>query len=300
MGEQPRNESGSTPESHSTKRNFYIFGHNISHSLSPALHNAGFKELGLPHHYSIHQSEAVDESVEQIINRPDFGGASVTYPHKLQVGRLLSSLSRSAERIGAVNTIVVRDSNGQRVLEGDNTDWLGIKSCIETSKVGNFQFISALILGAGGAARAACYAVQTLGVSEIVVVNRTKEKAVQMMQHFPGTPFRVYGNLEELAKEKRHSFFLIVPCIPADDLTEEKIPKEIFSEGAPGVLVEMAYRPQVTGMMKVAEAMDGWKVFRGTDVLEEQAYAQFTLWTGKPAPVSAMREGMHAAVAARA
>ena len=65
------------------------------------------------------------------------------------------------------------------------------------------------------------------------------------------------------------------------------------------VLVEMAYRPPKTGMMKVAGQYSGWKIFKGTDVLEEQAYAQFTLWTGRPAPVSVMRGAMMVAINAR-
>jgi hypothetical protein len=97
-------------------KKFYIFGNNISHSMSPTLHNAGFKELGLPHHYSIHETSNVDINIHNLMSQPDFGGASVTFPHKLQIGKYLSKTSESAKLIGAVNTVVVRDVDRKRVL----------------------------------------------------------------------------------------------------------------------------------------------------------------------------------------
>ncbi|KAF5660293.1 shikimate-5-dehydrogenase [Fusarium denticulatum] len=274
------------------KKQFYIFGHNISHSLSPTLHNAGFKALNLPHHYQIHESENVDESVESIIQQPDFGGASVTFPHKLQIGKLLGSLSPRGESIGAINTVVVKEFNGKRVLHGDNTDWIGIKRCVEKSGARDFASSSALVLGAGGAARAACYAVQTLGFGELIVVNRTLSKAEEMTSRFPDLKTRSFAALEEAATAKDAHIRLIVACVPADDLGADKIPSGLFSGTGDGVLVEMAYRPQVTGMMTVAERYPGWSIYRGIDVLEEQAYAQFELWTGRQAPVDAMRGAM--------
>ncbi|KAI1012825.1 hypothetical protein LB504_008503 [Fusarium proliferatum] len=274
------------------QKQFYIFGHNISHSLSPTLHNAGFKALNLPHHYQIHESENVDASVESIIQRPDFGGASVTFPHKLQIGKLLESVSPRGESIGAINTVVVKEFNGKRVLHGDNTDWIGIKRCVEKSGARDFASSSALVLGAGGAARAACYAVQTLGFGELIVVNRTLSKAEDLVSRFPDLTTRAFATLEEASAAKNAQIRLIIACVPADDLGAEKIPSTLFSGTGDGVLVEMAYRPQVTGMMTVSERYSGWKVYRGVDVLEEQAYAQFELWTGREAPVGAMRSAM--------
>lgn len=296
------------------QRNFYIFGHNIQHSLSPALHNAGFRACGLPHVYSIHESPSVDASVEAILARPDFGGASVTFPHKLQVGRVLDSLAPAAEKVGAVNTIVVREpeggggggGGGRRQLVGDNTDWLGIGRCVRKSGVLSSSSSSpsgqhpsltsrppALVLGAGGAARAACHALQEDGWAAITVVNRTRATAERMARGFPGVDFRVHETLEAAACAGIDGAFrVVVACIPADDLGEDEIPAALFAGAESGVLIEMAYRPLVTGMMRVAGAHAGWKVYRGVDVLEEQAYSQFELWTGRPAPVKEMREAM--------
>ncbi|KAM0542088.1 hypothetical protein ACHAPJ_012951 [Fusarium lateritium] len=278
----------------SGQKQFFIFGHNISHSLSPDLHNAGFKALDLPHHYQIHESENVDETVEELINRPDFGGASVTFPHKLQIGRLLDSVSTQGESIGAINTVVVKELGGRRSLYGDNTDWIGIKRCITKSGVRNFETSSAVVLGAGGAARAACFALQTLGYRDIILVNRTLSKAQDLASRFSDLKPRAFSTLQEAAVQDAQ-VQLIIACVPADDLGEDEIPPGLFSGTGEGVLVEMAYRPQVTGMMTVAGRHSNWKVYRGVDVLEEQAYAQFELWTGRQAPV----EVMHAAMQTR-
>jgi shikimate-5-dehydrogenase len=275
-----------------TRRNYFIFGHNISHSLSPTLHNAGFQELGLPHRYSIHQSENVDETVKEIINRPDFGGASVTFPHKLQIAKLLDSVTLCAEKVGAVNTIIVQGDGCKRRLHGDNTDWVGIKRCIEKSKLENLNTASALVVGAGGAARAACYALQELGVSELAIVNRTTSNGEKMASHFSEMTTHVCRTFQDALTVIKAPLQVIVACVPADDLGEDKIPSVLFAGSERGVLVEMAYRPQITGMMRVAARYHGWSIYRGIDVLEEQAYEQFQMWTGREPPVSVMREAM--------
>ncbi|KAF3035790.1 hypothetical protein E8E12_003275 [Didymella heteroderae] len=271
---------------------YFIFGYNISHSLSPTLHNTGFRELGLPHHFSIHETPAVDESVESIISRTGFGGAAVTFPHKLQIGSLLDSISPSAEKVGAVNTIIAQGSGTERKLHGDNTDWIGISRCIERSTAFDLGSSAGLVLGAGGAARAACYALQNLGISELLVVNRTLSRAEEMAAHFDKVESRSFNTLEEAVREAKAPLRVVVACVPADDLGKDKIPAELFSGSDTGVLVEMAYRPQVTGMMEAATDHKGWRICRGIDVLEEQAYEQFQMWTGQPAPKAVMRTAM--------
>ncbi|KAF9875061.1 quinate pathway repressor protein [Colletotrichum karsti] len=246
----------------------------------------------------------VDETVEDVIKKDDFGGASVTFPHKLQIGKLLDRVSPFADKIGAVNTVIVEDdpASGKRLLVGDNTDWHGIKRCIEKSGIEDLRSSAALILGAGGAARAACFAVQEIGISEVIVVNRTASKARDMAAKFPRiSTVHVFESLEAAVLRVQEGATklpvrVVIACVPADDLTAEKVPAALFSGAKSGVLVEMAYRPQVTGMMFVASLHDGWRVFKGVDVLEEQAYAQFELWTGRKAPVEVMRAAMQAKI----
>lgn len=286
---------------------FYIFGNNISHSLSPTLHNSGFEELDLPYHYSIIESPDVDKTVERLISRSDFGGASVTYPHKLQIGRLVDSVSACSAKVGAINTIVVERggaNGGGRRLRGDNTDWLGILRCIRKCRHQDLEKLPALVLGAGGAARAACHALQTLGVFDITIVNRTKETAEVVAKHFPEfKTIHIYQTLHEACVAYERPYGIIIACVPAIYVDESHIPELLFSprgmDKHGGLLIEMAYKPHVTNMMKAVSRHPGWDVFGGTDVLEEQAYAQFEMWTGMEAPTEVMGRSMRAAMQAQ-
>ncbi|KAI0467261.1 hypothetical protein F4859DRAFT_272407 [Xylaria cf. heliscus] len=276
-------------------QSFYIFGHNISHSLSPTLHNAGFQEINFGGHYRIHESPDVDESVVDLIKQPGFGGASVTFPHKLQIGQHLDYITTAASAVGAVNTVVVdRSSGGDRRLVGDNTDWSGIRTCILQAWKEGMEKLPAVVLGAGGAARAACFAIQSLGIREVILVNRTRSSAEKMIAHFPELRFSYFPTLREVPVMglRTSPIQVIIGCIPVDNMGEPDIPEELFTSAPYGVVVEMAYRPLVTPMMQVTSRYAGWAVFNGTDVLKEQAYAQFELWTGQKAPSSIMSQAM--------
>lgn len=281
-------ETSQNREPASTKK-FYIFGYNISHSLSPTIHNAGFKHTGFDAHYTIHETPEVDSSIAALLADPEFGGASVTFPHKLQVEGLLDSVSAAATKIGAINTISKKDGK----LLGDNTDWSGVKACIDSAGISGLADAPAIVLGAGGAARAACYALVELGIPKILVVNRTRANAEAMVSRFPEASFDVFETLGEAVEaSKTAPARVVVGCIPADDLTEDKVPVKLFGGAESRVLVEMAYRPPVTGMEKAAARSPGWRTFKGIDVLREQGYAQFSIWTGMEAPKEVMSQAM--------
>ncbi|XP_014550254.1 hypothetical protein COCVIDRAFT_115954 [Bipolaris victoriae FI3] len=275
-----------------TGLDFFIFGNNISFSLSSHLHNAGFAKLRYPGHYTIHDTKAVDETVKHLMRQPNFGGTSVTFPHKLQIGNFLDVITPRALSVGAVNTIVVKQSQTGRILEGDNTDWSGIRSCIVKSHLSDIESSTAVVLGAGGAARAACYALETLQIKDVIIVNRRRSNAEEMAKHFPALSTHICTDMDNAHLLSSSPVRIVIGCIPADDLTEDRISSSLFSGAKSGVLVEMAYRPLETGMMKVAARYPAWRIFKGMDVLKEQAYAQFELWTGKDAPIEVMEEAM--------
>jgi pentafunctional AROM polypeptide len=104
-------------------KQFYIFGFPISKSKSPVLHNTAFAHHQLPHHYSYVETDTLDNSVRERLRASNFGGASVTQPHKLEVRKFVDSVTPIAELLGAINTIIpVRGADGKRMLVGDNTD----------------------------------------------------------------------------------------------------------------------------------------------------------------------------------
>jgi len=129
----------------------WLIGHPVAHSLSPAMHNAAFDKLGLPHRYTVRDvTDAQLGATLDRLRRADVLGANVTIPHKEAALRLVDEASDEARRIGAVNTIVRR---GERLI-GDNTDRIGFHRGLESAGILEISNVDVLVLGAGGAARA--------------------------------------------------------------------------------------------------------------------------------------------------
>ncbi|KAK6004316.1 hypothetical protein QM012_008178 [Aureobasidium pullulans] len=280
---------------------YYLLGFNIKGSFSPLLHNTGFKLLGLPYTYDLFEVPHVDESVEKLLQDPKVGGFSVTAPHKLEVGRFMDDISDEARTMGSVNTIVATNpSDGsQRRLYGDNTDWLGITRCIQGGKIDlDESGTTAVVLGAGGAARAAVYAFIKLGIHNIIVVNRTLERAQELAASFPSHNIEVVHSLLAFRDRSNNHILkvsVIVGCLPAHVLTEFDVPDWLFPNVQKGVLVEMAYGRR-TAITEKALAASNWTVFDGIDVLQQQAFGQFEAWTGQTAPKMEMMDAVNKAL----
>ncbi|KAG2004494.1 arom polypeptide [Coprinopsis cinerea AmutBmut pab1-1] len=308
-------------------KHFHLFGTPIAHSMSPTLHNTGFELLGLPFKYGLLESKEVDckEVRDVISDKEGFGGASVTIPFKVDVIELLDELTESAKEIGAVNTIIPVhrssiNAQGQeettRVLVGDNTDWVGIRVCI-TQRVSEGELrnenTSGLVIGAGGTARAAIYALQDLGVPVIYLFNRTKEKAEDLAKAFVGGADKKWnGQLVVLDKlgggwgDVGVAPRVIVSTVPAsatalpsastaaiagqvDKSTNQIVlPADVFAyTSGSAVVVDMAYKPAETPLLKLAKELKeegNWACVQGLEVLLEQGYIQFEKWTGRRCP----------------
>ena len=279
-------------------KRFFLFGNPISQSMSPTIHNTAYEILGLPHKYELLETATVGDEIKAALTLPEFGGASVTIPFKLDVIPLLDALSPHAEAIGAVNTIIpVKREDGSTVLHGDNTDWVGMRECIisrlpVTGKVAE----AALVIGAGGTSRAAIYALKSLGVKTIYLFNRTRASAEALISAFSDANVKM---IEELGVWPEGGFApsIVISTVPASattlDLTATNalyLPSSIIDKSAPGVVVDMAYRPAITPLLELAGKVEGWRTVRGLDVLLEQGYAQFKLWTGREAPRTKVAE----------
>lgn len=184
---------------------FFVVGSMVRNSLSPAMHNAAFRTLGMPHVYSIHEAKSLEE-LRTLLKDPKFGGASVSLPFKKEILTLVDKLSPSAELIGASNTILpIRKFKGDQsfsylsskeyrhragpieMLYADNTDWMGICACVSRS-ISPANSVNpetaGLVIGAGGMARAAVYCLLYLGVRNICIFNRTVAHAQSLANHF--------------------------------------------------------------------------------------------------------------------
>ncbi|KAF8066711.1 Shikimate dehydrogenase [Lyophyllum atratum] len=282
-------------------RRFFLFGAPIAHSMSPTLHNTGFEVLGLPHTYDLLETPDVGEEIKATLAGHDFGGASVTIPHKLAVIPLLDELSPAAEAIGAVNTIIPQttSSNGKSWnLYGDNTDWLGIRDSI-SAHVSTIDV--ALVIGAGGTSRAAIYALQALGAKMIYLYNRTTSKAQELVRAFPDAPIHVLDGTEQWPVDFGPPS-VIVSTVPSTAMTAASanyifpISNKLFEyRDGPAVLVDMAYKPAETQLLNLAkQAGEHWKAVPGLEVLLEQGYVQFEKWTGRKCPKGTVAERVRA------
>ena len=281
---------------------FAIIGHNIAYSVSPAMHNAAYNELGLPHTYGLIDEEDVATIVaSDFWVDPAFRGMSVTIPHKQAIMPHLDELSDAAERIGAVNTVIVDKaaSGGGRTLRGDNTDWIGIYNPLKARLGGDASSNkggAALILGAGGTARAAAYAATQLGL-ERVYYNRTPSKAQELADAFGGT---VVGDLSgasdgndqqsktlgDVCKEKDLKVRVVLSTLPAAAGFE--LPEWLAADKST-VVFDVNYKPYWTPLLRQAEAA-GLDVVRGSEMLWEQGVGQFELWLDQDAPYDVMKK----------
>jgi pentafunctional AROM polypeptide len=273
-------------------KKWFLFGSPIALSRSPALHNTLFKQAGLPHEYFRLETTNV-EDVKETIRSPDFGGASVTIPLKLDIMPLLDEISDAAKIIGAVNTIIpvptTSDSDGPMKLLGDNTDWQGMTHSL-TSAIPSIRNKSspALVVGAGGTARAAIYALHALSYSPIYIVSRTPSKLNAVVTSFPESYNLVpLGSVAE-AEAVPEVPIVAIGTIPADKPIEQNM-REILATlfrhpktdaSVQRTLLEMAYKPRETALMKMAQDA-GWVTIPGLEVLTGQGWYQVSQYTFK-------------------
>ena len=283
------------------RRKFFLFGKPIAHSRSPALHNRLFKITGLPHEYGLLETDNAADLKETLFSE-DFGGASVTIPLKLDIINHLDAISEDAGVIGAVNTVVIdetRISNKHlgHYLTGLNTDWLGMKLVLEKAGACGGESQSGLIVGGGGTARAAIYTLHAMNFSPIYILGRSISRLQDLASSFPKTyDIRFITSKKECRSIQPPS--IAIGTIPADkpiDPGMEEVLTEIFNishsqdEHDKKILLEMAYKPAMTALMKLAQGA-GWKTTPGLEVLAGQGLYQFEAWTGITPLFSEARE----------
>jgi shikimate dehydrogenase len=264
-----------------------LFGYPLSHSVSPAMHNAALADLGLTDwHYEALPIEPkrLGKAVETIRGE-GYGGANVTVPHKEAVIQFLDGLTPVAEAIGAVNTLLKRDGK----LIGHNTDAAGLLADFYAHDV-HISGKAVLILGAGGAARAAVAAIAPLGC-EIRVAARRPDQ-IKSLESIVGSPDSIHSydlTIRDLQRASEAAA-LIINCTPMG-MTPNTNASPWFSAVAlpRGAFVyDMVYNPSETLLTKQARAA-GLRADTGLGMLIEQGALALELWTGKTAPRKLMR-----------
>lgn len=283
---QPRQSTADTALS----KHFHIIGQGISFSKSPAIHTAGFRHYGLPHTYDIMEPADIN-NVASLVEDELFGGASVTMPHKLNVHIFCEQQTDHARHIGAINTLIVKsDELGQKHIVGDNTDWSGLYSIISAkTKSWADRPRCGLVIGAGGASRAALYALYQSSVSEIFMVNRTRANAEKVARDFASIfHVKIVPSLRDLDLQPD----IIIGTIPADVTSKNDFAMLFEDSNRNGLCIDMAYKPQRMPLLVAAEGCPGWDRITGLEVLLYQAFDQFELWTGLKAPQDDMAEAI--------
>jgi len=208
-------------------------------------------------------------------------------PHKLHVHKFCNEQTDTARLIGAVNTLVVKDSGKQRSITGENTDWSGLHAIIENYSASAAQKLRVgLVIGAGGASRAALYAMHRSGLEQIYVVNRTLAVAEKVKEDFAAVfEVKVLPTLQHLPSLPD----VIIGTVPADTTTEDQF-ASLF--GSRGLCIDMSYKPRQTPLLITAQKHANWTTVTGLEVLLAQAYDQFRLWTGMEPPKEKMKEAV--------
>ena len=258
-----------------------LIGYPLDHSLSPRLHNAAFHTCGLQGDYSLFPVEPDNRpGLKEILARVRSGeihGLNVTIPHKQNVIPFLDELTHSAKAIGAVNTTYF----SEKKLIGDNTDAGGFRSDLKrilTRQTRRHEELKALVLGAGGGARAVIYVLLKDGW-DVTVAARRIEQAEQLATSFKQNDFQITNY--ELSKIDLSNFSLVVNTTPlgmTPKIDQSPWPEQLtFPPHA--VIYDLVYNPRETKLVRDA-GLQGRPATTGLGMLIEQAALSFEIWTG--------------------
>ncbi|KAB5572658.1 putative quinate pathway repressor protein QutR [Coniochaeta sp. 2T2.1] len=317
----------------------WIIGTDLSASLSPPMYRAAFAHMGMPHTWRSKNISSIEE-IEDLIKDDNFGGSAIAQGHKMTVLPYISLMSEHAKIIGAVNTLIPircawegcytppsqfwldRGRAGPiKGIYGDNTDWRGVYGCI-SKRLSPANAVNAkstgLVMGAGGMARAAVYAMIQLGVRHIFLYNRTTANGHLLAEHYNkltvdqeglldgsgnraplssgkgwlgSAKVQVIESLEQDWPPGYAQPTMIVCCVRAPvEMGRPQpvvtIPPQWLKSPNGGVVVDTCYdtllSPLVRQMRNLAHK--GWVIVDGLHILPEQAAAQFELFTGRKPP----------------
>ncbi|HEY54842.1 MAG TPA: shikimate dehydrogenase [Dehalococcoidia bacterium] len=256
-----------------------LIGDPVEHSLSPLIHNAGYKALGIDYVYIPFRVKEVKKAIEGIRGL-GIRGASVTLPHKTSTLKYLDKIDPRAEAIGAVNTIV----NDEGVLSGYNTDGEGaLKALEEVTAPGGKK---AVLIGSGGAASAIAAALKDSG-AELVILNRTGDKARELAKKFNAEDG---GGLEKLPLITKADILINATSVGMSPKTGQSIvPEELLHSRL--TVFDIVYNPRETRLITQAKEK-GCAVVYGYKMLLYQAALQFELFTGLKAPIAVMESAL--------
>ncbi len=282
-----------------------IIGDPVSHSFSPRFQQAAFDALHIAARYELWLTPT-DQLVERVqsLHEENCLGANVTIPHKQAVLPLLDKIDPLAARIGAVNTIVHRDAN----LYGYNTDALGLVHALREHGVGELQVddqalgqeqalslrgYTAILLGAGGAARGAAFGLVAAGIERLIILNRSLARAQSLATELRQVYDGPISGLSDPTRLMPHPASIIINATSlgmhgdVSPLSAEQLAR--FASDT--FVYDMVYNPKQTSLLRLAQAM-GLRTANGLSMLLHQGALAFKLWTKQDAPLAIMRTAL--------
>jgi shikimate dehydrogenase len=261
-------------------------GDPIKQSLSPAMHNAGYRNLKIEDQHIFLSARVRPGELGNAVKAfriLGIRGISVTIPHKIEVMKYLDKIDKTAKIIGAVNTVV--NNNGQ--LTGYNTDWLGAVIPLEKAAGKNgLKNKKTALLGTGGAARAIAYGLVKKG-ARLAIFGRNADKTQNLARVFKAE----IASFAEIHEIKNFDIIINATSVGmAPRENESLVPAEFLHKNQ--IVFDAVYFPRKTKLLKQAEKK-GAKIIPGLEMLLYQGAAQFELYTGKKAPVEAMRKSLN-------
>ena len=319
---------------------YHIIGIDVSYTLSPLIHSAAYRFFGMPHSFTHHSMSTLDEM--QLLGKDvHLGGISIAQGFKRSVFPFVTAMSHHASAIGAINTLIPmrcpfknldqpppdfwsgRNRAGLVLgLYGENTDWSGMARCVSRNLSPANAITSrttALVIGAGGMARAAIYALLQIGVLRVVIYNRTTSHAKALANYFNNlqvikkrnglsTPVyqenmvndqaevRLIDTLEQEWCEGLAQPTIVISCVPASSAVNQSgaqitLPLQWMQSPTGGVVLDLGYHPLITPLLRQVRqhAHRGWVTVDGLDNLAAQASIQFELFTGRKVPQNYMK-----------
>jgi len=256
---------------------FGVIGNPIEHSLSPLIHNAGFKELKINSAYFAFKVEEVKNAIDAM-NEFKITAYSVTIPHKVSIMKYLDEIDPLAKKVGAVNTVVKTEGK----LIGHNTDVAGV--IVPLKEITSLKGKNIFLIGAGGAARAIVLGLVNEGAN-VTIFNRNFSHADTLAKEFG-----VFAKeLSELNSHSKECDILInaTPVGMFPKVNETPVEEAFFRKGM--IVFDIVYNPLETKLINLAKKKE-CIVILGVEMFLNQAFEQFKLFTGKEAPKEIMRK----------
>ncbi|KAJ5852127.1 NAD(P)-binding protein [Penicillium soppii] len=286
--------SFTTSSMHKLPQKAFLFGHPISHSLAPLLHKILFQSVSLPWAFSLVETQDISRFLPALY-QPNTIGCAVTMPYKVSLMSAVDCVTDESRTIGAMNTVFRRTApDGRTINIGTNTDCIGIREAFLYNYPGILAESTgkpALVIGGGGACRAAVYALwKWMGASRIYMVNRVESEVRAIMGSFRDVGFGgdlVWIGSVEMAEGLEGPVVVVgtVPdVVPVEEgeILARRIVEVFLGKERKGFVLEMCYHPKPRTEFFALCQKAGWEVLCGTEAMIWQGIAQQILWTELP------------------